>query len=369
MCRRCGRTPLADARPRGLVIAAPASGAGKTLVTLGILRALARRGTRIASAKAGPDYIDPRFHEAASGRACFNLDCWAMREDLVFALAGQCADEAELLLIEGVMGLFDGAAGGGGSTADLAILLGLSVVLVIDAQRQGASAAALVKGFAEFRDDCHIAGVIFNRVASVHHADIVTKAVKSLGINVLGAVPETPEIAVPSRHLGLVQASEHAALETFLGRAGDVLEKAVDLDALAQMAKPIARGTSAAKHLPPLGQRIAVASDKAFGFAYPHLLTAWRDAGAQITPFSPLGDEAPDIDADAIYLPGGYPELHAGRLSSNSAFLEGLKAAAKRGALVYGECGGFMTLGDYLIDADGIRHAMAGPLPLGTSFA
>ncbi len=278
---------MADARPRGLVIAAPASGAGKTLVTLGVLRALARRGIAVASAKSGPDYIDPRFHEAASGRACFNLDCWAMREELVTGLAQQCAGEAELLLIEGVMGLFDGAVGGGGSTADLAAALRLPVVLVIDAQRQGLSAAALVKGFAEFRDDCHIAGVIFNRVASVHHADIVTKAVKSLGINVLGAVPETDEIAVPSRHLGLVQASEHAALETFLGRAGDVLEKAVDLDALAQMAKPFSHGNSKTKNLPPLGQHIALASDHAFGFAYPHLLTAWRDAGTQITPFSP----------------------------------------------------------------------------------
>ncbi|MHA1164027.1 MAG: cobyrinate a,c-diamide synthase [Alphaproteobacteria bacterium] len=354
---------------KGLVIAAPASGAGKTLVTLGLLRALARGGRSVASAKAGPDYIDPRFHEAASGRACFNLDGWAMREKLIASLAGLCAQDTELVLIEGVMGLFDGAAGGGGSSADLAATLGLPVVLVVDAKSQGQSAAALVKGFAGFRDDCHIAGVIFNRVASAAHTAIVSDAVKPLGIPVLGAVPEDREIVVPSRHLGLVQASEHKALDIFLDRAADLLAEGVDLDALAGLARPLAPKDTTTRTLPPLGQRIAIARDEAFGFAYPHLLTGWREAGAQIMPFSPLNDETPNKTADAVFLPGGYPELHAGTIAANSAFLQGLDAAAERGALVYGECGGFMTLGEYLIDADGIRHQMAGLLPLGTSFA
>ncbi len=354
---------------KGLVIAAPASGAGKTLVTLGLLRALARAGKSVASAKAGPDYIDPRFHEAASGRVCFNLDGWAMREDFLVHLAGHCAQDAELMLIEGVMGLFDGAAGGGGSTADLAVTLGLPVVLVVDAKSQGQSAAALVKGFAEFRDACPIAGVIFNRVASAGHAAIVTDAVKPLGIPVLGAVPEDREIIVPSRHLGLVQASEHEARDIVLDRAADLLTEGVDLGALASLARPLGRKGKTVKILPPLGQRIAIAKDEAFGFAYPHLLTGWREAGAQIMEFSPLADEAPDERADAVYLPGGYPELHAGKIAANSNFLQGLKGSAKRGALLYGECGGFMTLGEYLIDADGTRHQMAGLLPLGTSFA
>jgi cobyrinic acid a,c-diamide synthase len=357
------------AEPRAVVIAAPSSGAGKTLITLGLLRALARGRRSVASAKAGPDYIDPRYHEAASGRACFNLDGWAMREGLVSSLARHCAQGAELMLVEGVMGLFDGAAGGGGSTADLAAMLGLPVVLVVDAKSQGQSAAALVKGFAEFRDDCRIAGVIFNRVASAGHEAIVTDAVKPLGIPVLGAVRETRDMIVPSRHLGLVQASEHEALDVFLEQAADLLENGVDLDALVCLARPFAQRDAAAKPLPPLGQRIAIAQDEAFGFAYPHLLTAWREAGAQIMPFSPLGDEAPDKSADTIYLPGGYPELHAGTLAANGVFLDGLKAAAQRGALIYGECGGFMTLGKYLIDAKSIRHQMAGLLPLGTSFA
>jgi cobyrinic acid a,c-diamide synthase len=358
-----------DPDPRGLVIAAPSSGAGKTLVTIGLLRALVQAGTSAASAKAGPDYIDPRFHEAASGRACFNLDGWAMREDLIVSLAHQCAGKCELMLIEGVMGLFDGAAGGGGSTADLAASLGLPVILVVDAKSQGQSAAAIVKGFADFRDDCRIAGVIFNRVASAGHGAIVTDAVKPLGIPVLGAVPEAQDIVVPSRHLGLVQASEHDGLEPFLDRAADLASDAVDLDALAAIAAPVASPARETKSLPPLGQRIAIAQDEGFGFSYPHLLIAWQEAGAQILPFSPLADEAPEEAADTVYLPGGYPELHAGRLAANSTFLQGLERAAERGALIYGECGGFMTLGDYLIDAEGERHRMAGLLPLGTSFA
>ncbi len=356
------------AEPRAIVIAAPSSGAGKTLVTLGLLRAFLRAGICVSSAKAGPDYIDPRFHEAASRRACFNLDGWAMRRALVPDIAAQCAEDSELMLIEGVMGLFDGAAGGGGSTADLAVTLDLPVVLVVDAKSQGQSAAALVKGFAEFRDDCQVAGVIFNRVASPVHADILSGAMEPLGIPVLGAIGEDRDIVVPSRHLGLVQASEHTALETFLDRAGRLLGEGVDLTVLRELAKPLASTRIQTPYLPPLGQRIAVARDEAFGFSYPHLLQAWQSAGAEVTTFSPLADEAPAGDADAIYLPGGYPELHAGRLAANARFLDGLRHAAARGALVYGECGGYMTLGDHLIDADGERHAMAGLLPLGTSF-
>jgi cobyrinic acid a,c-diamide synthase len=206
-------------------------------------------------------------------------------------------------------------------------------------------------------------------VASTNHARIVSDAVKELGLPVLGAVPEANEMAVPSRHLGLVQASEHQALGAFLDRAADLLGEAVDLPALANLAASLPVPSERVDHLPPLGQRVALAHDEAFGFAYPHLLQGWRNAGAEVQPFSPLADEAPDNRADAIYLPGGYPELHAGRLAANGTFLQGLKTAAERGVLIYGECGGFMTLGDYLIDAEGARHAMAGLLPLGTSFA
>ena len=352
----------------GLVIAAPSSGAGKTLVTLGLIAALKRAGHRVAAAKTGPDYIDPRFLEAASGGAAVNLDPWAMRRALVGALASDAASQAELLIVEGVMGLFDGPEDGGGSTADLATILDLPVILVVDAARQGQSVAALVEGFARHRGDCRIAGVILNRVGSARHRRLAMGAIAGTGIPVLGALPPVPDLALPSRHLGLVQAGEHPDLAHFVSAAADLIATHLDLDALMALAAPLSAGPPVPT-IPPPGQRVAVARDQAFAFAYPHLLAAWRRAGAALVPFSPLADEAPDAAADAVYLPGGYPELHAGRLASASAFLVGLRAAAERGALVYGECGGFMVLGESLTDAEGEAHAMAGLVPVATSFA
>lgn len=357
------------ANPHGLVIAAPSSGSGKTLVTLGLLRALANRGVTVASAKTGPDYIDPRYHEAASGKPCVNLDCWAMRPELVRTLAASSAANANLLVVEGVMGLFDGAAAGGGSTADLAVLLGLPVILVVDAPRQGQSVAALVKGFAEFRADCTLAGVILNRVASETHELLLRDAIDQLNIPVIGAVPEQRALSVPSRHLGLVQASEHNELTQFLDEAGALMARTIDMAAIERLAAPIQSGDTTTPALPPLGQRIAIARDQAFGFAYPHLLDGWKNAGAEILPFSPLANESPAANADAIFLPGGYPELHAGKISVADTFLEGLRSAASSGALIYGECGGYMVLGESLTDAEGTPHAMAGLLPVSTSFA
>ena len=357
--------------PRGLIIAAPASGQGKTTVTLGLLRAFADRGDRIAAAKAGPDYIDPQYHRAAGGTDCVNLDPWAMRPALVAKLAAAAAADADLLLVEGVMGLFDGAVEGGGSTADLASMLGLPVVLVVDARGQGQSVAALVAGFAGHRAGCPVAGVVFNRVGSDRHAEILRAAVAEVGVPVLGALPAAEGLSLPSRHLGLVQARERADLSDFIGRAAAAVTAHIDLDALAALARPLTAipGAEDAADLAPLGQRIAVADDAAFAFAYPHLLAGWRRAGAEILPFSPLADEAPDGEADAVFLPGGYPELQAGRLAANRAFLDGLRAAAAGGAVIYGECGGYMVLGRGLVDADGTRHRMAGLLPLETSFA
>ncbi len=351
----------------GLVIAAPGSGSGKTVVTLGLLRALRQAGVEVVSCKVGPDYIDPRFHAAASGRPCRNLDPWAMRAPTLARLADQAA---ELLIVEGVMGLFDGAADGTGSTADLAALAGWPVVLVLDVARQGPSAAAVLHGFRSFRPDVTVAGVILNRVGSASHEAMIRAAMTPLGVPVLGAVRRDSALDLPSRHLGLVQAEEHADLDAFLDRAAAVLGGAVDLQAFRALAQP-ARFTArpAGFALPPLGQRIALACDAAFTFAYPHLLEDWRAQGAELLPFSPLADDAPDAAADAVYLPGGYPELHAGRLAGNRRFLDGLRAAAARGAAVYGECGGYMALGEALEDADGVTHAMAGLLPVATSFA
>lgn len=354
---------------RAIIIAAPASGAGKTTVTLGLLRALKRRGIAVASAKVGPDYIDPAFHAAASGRPCRNLDPWAMRPETLLCQADRAADGADLLIVEGVMGLFDGAADGGGSTADLAALLGLPVLLVQDVRGQTVSAAAVAKGFATYRDDVHLAAVLLNRVGSARHAELIRPAFEALGLPVLGALARTDDIVLPSRHLGLVQAGERADLEGFLERAADAIDAAVDLDRLMAVAQPLGRRGESSVAIPPLGQHIAVARDIGFAFAYPHVLDGWRLAGAELSFFSPLGDEAPSASAAAVYLPGGYPELHAGRLAGAGRFRQAMRAAAARETVIYGECGGYMTLGAGLVDGEGVRHEMLGLLPVETSYA
>ncbi len=358
----------------GLIIAAPASGSGKTVVTLAILRALTRAGIRVHSFKVGPDYIDPAFHAAATGRPCFNLDPWAMRPATVAHLLDRLCADAELIVGEGVMGLFDGASDGTGSTADLAAMTGWPVILVVDVRGQAASAAALLRGFVSHRADVAVAGVIFNRVGGEAHADTLRRAVAPLGLPVLGCLPRIEQLTLPERHLGLVQAEERTDLPAFLEAAADVAERRLDLGRLRSLARAArARGAPETDHsgagLPPLGQRIAVARDIAFAFAYPALLDQWRDAGAELSFFSPLADEPPWADADAIYLPGGYPELHAGRLAGNGYFMRALRTAAGRGAIIFGECGGYMVLGAGLVDPDGESHAMAALLPLQTSFA
>jgi len=358
-------------RGKGLILAAPSSGSGKTVVTLGILRALAQQGHAIRSAKSGPDYIDPRFHAAATGRECVNLDAWAMAAPRLAALAQGPEREPEqkrgLLLIEGAMGLFDGAPPDGrGATADLASVLNLPVVLIVDAASMAQSVAPLVNGFARHRPDVTIAGVILNRTGSPRHEEMLRNALGETGVPVLGAIRRNKGLTLPSRHLGLVQAEEHPELEDFLERAADIISAGLDLGGLAELAAPLPAGRARAT-LPPPGQRIAVARDSAFAFAYPHMIGDWRAAGAEITFFSPLAD-APPPPADFIFLPGGYPELHAGRLAANRRFIEGLRRAAQT-TPVYGECGGFMVLGQGLIDAKGTRHQMAGLLDLETSFA
>ena len=355
----------------GLIIAAPASGCGKTVVTLALLRAFRNAGAAVASAKAGPDYIDPAFHAAASGRPCVNLDIWGMRDETLAGLAGAAGRDAELVLCEGVMGLFDGAADGTGATADLAARTGWPVLLVLDVSGQAASAVAVYEGFARHRRDVDVAGVLCNRTGGPGHArmlrDALAKADPAPAF--AGMLPRDPALALPERYLGLVQAREHGALENFLEHAAAIAADHLDLAAIRSLARPCACDPGDVRPLPPLGQSIAVARDDAFAFAYPAVLEGWRRAGAALSFFSPLADEAPAADADAVYLPGGYPELHAGRLAANGRFRDGLRAAAARRAAVYGECGGYMALGAGLGDGSGARHAMAGLLPLETSFA
>ena len=318
----------------GLILAAPASGSGKTVLTLGLLRHWSRSGIAAAPFKVGPDYIDAAFHSAAAGRACINIDAWAMRSETLDSCAGALSNDAAFVLGEGAMGLFDGAAKGGGSTADLAARLGVPVALVVDVRGQGASVAALVEGFARHRADVDVAAVILNHVASPRHETMLCAALAPAGIPVLGAVPGDRALALPARHLGLVQVHETEELPAFLDAAADLIAEHVDGVALRALGRPLRASAGAAPPIPvrPLGQHVAVARDLAFAFSYEAVLSGWRRAGAEISYFSPLADEAPDGDADAVYLPGGYPELHAGWLAANRVFLDGLR----RGELQFG---------------------------------
>lgn len=351
------------------VIAAPASGQGKTVVSLALARAFARRGLRVQPFKVGPDYIDPAFLAAAAGRPALSLDPWAMRSATLQGILRSAAD-ADLAVIEGVTGLFDGAADGSGSTADLAAALGLPVVLVVDVRGMGASVAALVRGFRQLRGDVDVAAVILNRVGSPRHERLLRQALG--GVELVGCIPREAALALPSRHLGLVQAGEHTALDQLLDRAAGLVEERVDLERLQDLARPLPPASRGAPHacpLRPLGQHIAVARDEAFAFAYPAVLDGWRAAGSELSFFSPLANQAPDAAADALYLPGGYPELHGERLAGCRRLMAGLGAAAARGAAILGECGGYMLLGQRLIDRGGRSWPMAGLLPVTTSFA
>ncbi|MBN8994013.1 MAG: cobyrinate a,c-diamide synthase [Rhizobiales bacterium] len=355
---------------RGLVVSAPASGAGKTVVAAGLLRALSSRGVAVRAAKSGPDYIDPAFHQAATGRESVNLDTWAMPPGLLDALAGGAG--GDVVLIEGAMGLFDGALaepGRTGAAAELAAHFDLPVLLVMDVSGQAQTAAALVRGLATHDPRVKVAGVILNRVASERHRRFVADAVTAAGFPVLGAIPRDAALALPARHLGLVQAGEHGDIEACIARIGDIVARHVDLDAVVAAAGPLMpRAGDWQAALPPPGSRIALARDEAFSFIYPHVLAGWRRANAEIVAFSPLAGEAPPADCDACWLPGGYPELHAGRLAAANRFHEALRAFAATRP-VHGECGGHMVLGRWLEDADGVRHPMTGLLGHATSFA
>jgi cobyrinic acid a,c-diamide synthase len=345
----------------GLILAAPTSGAGKTTITLGLLRALKNAGHVVRSAKSGPDYIDPQFHAAATGRPCVNLDAWAMSVARIKSLASGHGD----LIIEGAMGLFDGAPPNGkGSTADLARILGLPVVLIVDAKAMSQSVAALVSGFARFDPTVRVAGVILNRVGSDRHTEMLKTALAPLNIPVLGAIPRRDDLSRPSRHLGLIQAGEMPDLEAFLDRAAACVASNLDLTALRAVMAPSNWASNADNAQKPC--RIAIAKDAAFSFIYPHMLADWAQSGATILPFSPLADD-PVPDADYVFLPGGYPELFARQLAGAKTFMQSLKSAAQTSD-IYGECGGYMTLGEALIDADGTAHKMAGLLGLTSSF-
>ena len=361
---------------RGFVIAAPRSGAGKTTVATALMRAFARRGVAVQPFKCGPDYIDPAFHAAAAGRTCFNIDTWAMSRSLIGRLVGEAGRGAELAIAEGAMGLFDGVANGGqsgsGSAADVAAMLGWPVVLVIDVSGQAETAAAVALGCMKYRDDVTVAGVILNRVASERHVALVKAGFERIGMPVLGAFMREDALTLPERHLGLVQAVETGDLDRRLDALAQRAELALDLEAVAGCARGSdscstvtclltcawRRPVNVSRWLRIKRSRSSIRISRCNG-----------DRRERIRTFAPTADEAPPEDADAVWLPGGYPELHAGALAAARRFKDGLKRHAERGTPIHGECGGYMMLGRGLIDADGTRHEMVGLLHLETSFA
>lgn len=360
--------------PPGVVVSAPSSRSGKTTVTLGLARALRNRGLKVQAFKCGPDYIDPAFHAAATGRPSYNLDSWAMTSQQIASIARHAAG-ADIVVAEGAMGLFDGVAAPGqygtGTSADISAVLGWPVLLVLDASGQAQTAAAIAQGLATYRPGVEVTGVILNRIASPRHETLVRAGFGTNAIPVLGALPRREDLSLPERHLGLVQAEENSQLEKILQTTASHVAGHIDLDAVIAAARRSAMpevAQTSSPVMPPPGNRIALARDTAFSFVYPHLIENWRGAGAEILPFSPLADEAPDPDADVCWLPGGYPELHAGRLSQAENFRSGLCEFAKTRP-VHGECGGYMALGQAIVDAEGTSHPMTGLLGLVTSFA
>ena len=339
---------------KSIIIAAPHSSSGKTTVTLGLMECLKRRGLRVAPFKVGPDFIDPGYHRLVCGRPSVNLDSWICSTSFVRETFAHHAADADIAVIEGVMGLFDGASGTSerGSTAHIARITGSPVILVVDARSQARSAAALVRGFAEFDPRVRVAGVIFNNVGSEGHARVLREAVDSLGggVGALGFIPRDGRLHIPSRHLGLMTAEENPLPGEFLDHLAEVVREHVDLALLWAAGKPqptdqplpFDEQLAVLPHGKPV--RIAVARDAAFCFMYEDNLRLLRDAGARLVMFSPLLDQQLPEDVSGIYLPGGYPEAFAEALGGNVAMKDAVRDAIEAGMPVYAECGGFIYL-------------------------
>jgi len=352
---------------RLLVIAGTASGVGKTSVTLGLLSALRRRGLRVQAFKVGPDFIDPGLHEVASGRASYNLDGWMCGREAVLATVARRAADADVAIVEGVMGCFDGldATSDEGSTAQVAKWLGAPVVLVIDVQAQARSAAAVVLGFETFDPELNLAAVIANRVGGDAHARGIREAIAAgCRARVVGALAYDQLVTLTERHLGLVTAGEGGLTDDKRTRLADLVERGVDLDGLLELAAPVQVLTEGAATGMPLAPRarIGVAHDAAFCFYYRDNLALLSAAGAELVYWSPLTDSTLPV-VDGLYLGGGYPELHASALGANKAIRNAVRMFADEGRPIYAECGGLMYLADALEDLDGTIHPMVGLLP------
>jgi cobyrinic acid a,c-diamide synthase len=348
-----------------LVIAGVASGVGKTSITLGLLGALRRRGLVVQSFKVGPDFIDPGLHAVVTGRASYNLDGWMCGRSRVLDLVARASAGADVAVVEGVMGCFDGVDGASdaGSTAEVARWLGAPVVLVLDASALARSAAAIVRGFEDFDPDVRIAGVIANRVGGATHAGWIADAVRAAcRAEWLGALASDPALAIPERHLGLHTAAEGALTPELSRRLADAVESGVSLDRLLTLAPPMPARSSPPPSTSARRARIGVARDAAFQFYYAENLELLRAAGAELVEWSPLADaDVPDVDG--LYLGGGYPEVHAAALADNTTMHKAVRRFADAGRPIYAECGGLMFLAESLESVDGRLHPMVGILP------
>ncbi|MBI2305378.1 MAG: cobyrinate a,c-diamide synthase [Chloroflexi bacterium] len=359
---------------RGIIIAGTHSGAGKTTVATGIMAALSKRGLRLQPFKAGPDYIDPSYHSAACAVASRNLDTWLLEESVLQELFRRAMRGKDLAIVEGVMGLYDGFRGEDeeGSTAHLAKLLKLPVILVADASGASRSVGAMVLGFKSFDPHLNIAGVILNGVAGARHLEFVKPSLDRAGVTLLGCLPRRSDLALPERHLGLIPTLEGAVAQAFYDRLAAQIAETVDLNKVLSIAAPIAlpsSGKEAVFPQNPIPPRtaIAVAMDKAFNFYYVDSLDLLESWGAEIVPFSPLNNQNVPAGVGGVYIGGGFPELYAEPLAGNAAMLRSLRQAARSGLPIYAECGGLMYLGRSIEDQQGKTHRMAGVIPTQSS--
>ncbi len=353
-----------------ILIAGTHSGVGKTTVAMGLMAALAKRGITVQPFKVGPDYIDPTYHTLVSGRMCRNLDTWLLKDKLIRGVFQDAAADARIAIIEGVMGLFDGHASTNdrGSTAELAKLLQVPVILVVDASHMARSAAALVQGYLTFDPVVRIEGVIFNNVRERHFALLREALQRYTDVPALGYLPPDHDLAIPERHLGLVPATEDPGMAQVKERLADMVTRSVDLEQIMRIAKKAASLPWA--ELPGKAHdhrsrivRIGVARDRAFHFYYQENLELLQTFGAELIDFSPLSDQRLPEGLDALYLGGGFPEVFASELAQNEPLRREMKCAVEGGLPTYAECGGLMYLAEHLVDQAGHQHAMAGVLP------
>ena len=351
-----------------LVIAGERSGAGKTTVTLALLAALRRRGNRVQSFKVGPDYIDPMFHQYVTGRACRNLDSVLTSEDYVRTCFATHQQGVECAIVEGVMGLFDGASGRNdtGSTAHIARLLDIPILLVVDCSRLSRSVAAIVHGYRTFDPRLQIAGVVLNRVGSDRHLQLLQDALEPLNLPILGVLRRQEEITIPDRHLGLVPTAELPHLDGLLDQLAHLTQTCFDWDALQPLlaSDPTHLVPPPQKPQPPTQKtRIAIARDRAFSFYYADNLDLLEQLGVQLVPWSPLADPHLPDKIGGLYLGGGFPEVFASQLAQNSTARDAVRRFAEVGMPIYAECGGLMYLSERLVDFEGNSFEMAGVLP------